>query len=69
MGDIRRLQDEIHERMGRRGSLDDVHVELIEPCGLNDDQKAALWLYAWSHLPRRKQRRSAEMHLRLAGIR
>jgi hypothetical protein len=55
--------------MRRGGSLDDVHSELIEPSDLTADQKAALWLYAWSHLSRRQQRRSAELQLRMAGMR
>ena len=63
---MKRIQGEIQTRMRRRGSIDAVHAELIEPSGLSDDEKAALWLYAWSHLPHRTQRRSAELHLRRA---
>lgn len=65
---ISQLQNEIHARMARRGSLDDVEGELIAPSGLSDDQKAALWLYAWSHLPRRTQLRSAKRYLRVVTL-
>ena len=49
-------------------SIDDVDCEVIERSGLNGDQKAALWLYAWSFVPRRRQRASAELHMRLLGL-
>jgi hypothetical protein len=56
---------EIRGRMRRGDSIDDVDLELIERTGLSADEKAALWLYAWSFVPRRQQRASAELHLRL----
>jgi hypothetical protein len=49
-------------------SIDDVDSEVIERSGLTGDQKAALWLYAWSFVPRRRQRASAELHMRLVGL-
>jgi hypothetical protein len=44
------LLEEIHERIVEQGeSLDRVEDELINPAsGLSTDQRAALWLYAWS---------------------
>jgi rhamnogalacturonyl hydrolase YesR len=57
--------EEIRRRMSRGESIDDVDLQLIERSGLSSDEKAALWLYAWSFVPRRKQRASAELHLRL----
>jgi hypothetical protein len=59
------IQEQIRRRMRDGDSIDDVDLEVIERSGLNADQKAALWLYAWSFVPRRKQRASAELHLRL----
>ena len=50
-------------------SIDDVDLELIDQTDLSADEKAALWLYAWSFVPRRKQRASAELHLRLVAPR
>lgn len=59
---------EIRRRMRHGDSIDDVDLEVIERSGLNVDQKAALWLYAWSFVPRRKQRASAKLHMRLVGL-
>lgn len=59
------ILDEIRSRMRHGESIDDVDLELIERSGLSTDEKAALWLYAWSFVPRRKQRASAQLHLRL----
>jgi hypothetical protein len=58
---------DIRRRMRHGDSIDDVDSELIEHSGLSPDEKAALWLYAWSFVPRRKQRASAESHLRLVA--
>lgn len=63
------IQKQIRKRMRHGDSIDDVDLELVERSGLSADEKAALWLYAWSFVPRRKQRPSAEVHLRLVGPR
>jgi hypothetical protein len=49
--------------------LDLVESEVIEPCDLSPDQKAALWLYAWSFLEGQEQRDSASRYLMNAGPR
>ena len=59
------IRDTITERMDHGSSLDDVEAELIESQDqLDDDEKAALWLFAWSFVPPLRQRNEA---LRLAG--
>jgi hypothetical protein len=63
------ILDEIRRRMRHGDSIDDVDLELIERTGLSPDEKAALWLYAWSFVSRRQQRASAELHLRLVSSR
>jgi hypothetical protein len=63
------ILEEIRRRMRHGESIDDVDLELIERSGLSQDEKAALWLYAWSFVPRRAQRASAELHLRLVSSR
>ncbi|HKN92855.1 MAG TPA: hypothetical protein VJU60_00875 [Thermoleophilaceae bacterium] len=63
------ILSEIRRRMRLGASIDDVDFEVIERSGLSADEKAALWLYAWSFVPRRKQRASAELHLRLVAPR
>ena len=37
--------------------------ELIEPSRLSDEAKSALWLYAWSFVDARAQRREAHAHI------
>jgi hypothetical protein len=64
-----RAREDVRRRMSHGDTIDDVDAEIIEPSDLNADEKAALWLYAWSFVPRRSQRKSAELHLRLARSR
>jgi hypothetical protein len=64
-----RAHEDVRRRMSHGDTIDDVDAEIIEPSDLNADEKAALWLYAWSFVPRRRQRKSAELHLRLARSR
>ena len=66
---LRGARADVRRRMNRGGAVDDVDAEVIEPSGFSADPKAALWLYAWSFVPRRAQRKSADLHLRLAGSR
>ena len=42
------LRDEIVERVRRGEQLESIELELLSPRpGLNDEARAALWLYAW----------------------
>ena len=66
---VGRARADVRRRMSRGGSVDDVEAEIIEPAGISADEKAALWLYAWSYVPRRMQRRWADRHLRMAALR
>jgi hypothetical protein len=43
-----RLQDRIAVLLGSGKSLDEVEREVIEPAKISGEQKAALWLVAWS---------------------
>jgi hypothetical protein len=60
---------DVRRRMRRGGSVDDIDAEIIEPSGFSADEKAALWLYAWSYVPARMQRRWADRHLQTAAVR
>jgi hypothetical protein len=40
-----------------------VEAEVIDPSGLSDAEKAALWLYGWSFVHWRLQRREAVAHI------
>ena len=46
------IQDDIAHRLDRAERLADIEVKLgdVEP-DLNDDERAALWLFAWSYRP------------------
>jgi hypothetical protein len=61
------VRDEVALRLDSGARLVDVEGELIEAePGLSEDERAAVWLFAWSYRPRpethRERRRS-----RLAG--
>src|SRR3954464_420913 len=50
-----RMQTRISGLLSEGASLEHVEAELIERCDLQQDEKSALWLYAWSladRLPR-----------------
>jgi hypothetical protein len=48
------------ERLSSRGaSLDEIEDRVIDPTAISERKKSALWLYAWSLMPRRSQLREA----------
>jgi hypothetical protein len=52
MAEIIELREAITERMDDGASLNEVDAELIESQDqLDDEEKAALWLFAWSFVP------------------
>jgi hypothetical protein len=67
MDSLPRLQERVATMMVGGESLDRVETEVIEHSELHSDQKAALWLYAWSFLEGREQRALAGRHLAAAG--
>ena len=42
------VHDRIDGLLSEGASLDRVEAEVIDRCGLRQDEKSALWLYAWS---------------------
>jgi hypothetical protein len=58
-----RLQERVATMMHGGDSLNRVEREVIEPSDLKPDQKAALWLYAWSFMEGREQREEASRYL------
>ena len=42
------MQTEISGLLSEGASLERVETEVIERCDLRQDEKSALWLYAWS---------------------
>ena len=63
MTTLMELQGAIEEGMRRGESFSTVEDEIIEPSRMSDEAKSALWLYAWSFVDRRAQRREAYAHI------
>jgi hypothetical protein len=63
MATLMELQGAIDLGMRRGKSFSTVEDEIIEPSRLSDEAKSALWLYAWSFVDWRAQRREAYAHI------
>jgi hypothetical protein len=63
MAGVLGLQERIAARMSGGASLDEVEEGLIDPARLRQDQKSALWLYAWSMTDRRMQLEQANKYV------
>ena len=42
------MHNQINGLLSEGASLERVEAEVIERCGFHQDEKSALWLYAWS---------------------
>lgn len=52
---INRVRDELAGRLKRGASLAEVQDQVINTApDLSEDERAALWLFAWSYRPRRR---------------
>jgi hypothetical protein len=61
-------QAEIAARMRRGETFASVEEQLIDPSSFSEREKAALWLFGWSFVNWRRQRREAARHIEmLAG--
>jgi hypothetical protein len=68
MSTLKQVQGDVAVRMRRGDTFGSVEAEVIDPSGLSDDEKAALWLYGWSFVHWRRQRAEAMAHIdALAG--
>jgi hypothetical protein len=68
MSTLKQLQGDVAARMRRGDTFASVEAEVIDPSGLSDAEKAALWLYGWSFVHWRRQRREAVANIdALAG--
>jgi hypothetical protein len=56
-------QLEVETLVIAQGRIDGAEELINEDSGLDDEQKAALWLYGWSLLPTARQRRMALSYL------
>ena len=70
MSTLTECQAEIAVRMERGETFASVEEELIDPSSFSEREKAALWLFGWSFVDWRPQRREAVRHIAmLAGDR
>jgi hypothetical protein len=70
MSSLKQLQEDVAIRMRRGDTFASVEADVIDPSGLSEAEKAALWLYAWSFVHWRLQRREAMARIdALAGTR
>ena len=63
MSTLKQVQRDVARRMRRGDSFKAVEEELIDPSPLSDAEKAAVWLYGWSFVDWRLQRREAKAHI------
>lgn len=59
-------QRHIGKMMGRGASFGSVE-QVIERTALNEDQKSALWLFAWAHQPKWVLAHETSMTLSMLG--
>ena len=63
MATLVELRCEIDARMHRGASFSSIEDDVIDTSGLPEEQKSALWLYGWSFVDCRAQRREAHAHI------
>lgn len=63
------LRAQIDSALRAGVSVDDIDDRIIATTELDDRQKAAMWLYAFSHQHRRWRSRFVEQQLHLVGLR
>jgi hypothetical protein len=62
---LQEYQADIAVRLRRGDSFASVEDEVIDPSPLSDREKSALWLFGWSFVHWRLQRREAARHIEL----
>jgi hypothetical protein len=65
MSTLKECQSEIAARMRRGETFASVEEQVIDPSDLSEREKAALWLFGWSFVHWRRQRREAVNHIDL----
>jgi len=63
MSTLKHLQADIASQMRSGADFTMVEDDVINPSALSDSEKAALWLYGWSFVDWRHQRREAASHI------
>ena len=62
-------QSRIIRMMGSGAKFGDVEEGVINAGPFDEEEKAALWLFAWSFIPSGEQRYEANQHLRRIAAR
>jgi len=60
-------QSDVSGMIHSRAAFDAIELRIEEIPGLDDQERAALWLYAWSRQGRRWQRNAANQLLQWVG--
>ena len=68
MPTLRECQAEIAVRMRRGDTFASVEERLIDPSSFSEREKAALWLFGWSFVDWRRQRREAARHIESLAV-
>src|SRR2546423_1468027 len=63
MATLVELRGDIDARMHRGASFSSIEDDVIDTSGLPEEEKSALWLYAWSFVAPDAQRREARAHI------
>jgi hypothetical protein len=63
MATLVELRCEIDARMHRGESFSSIEDDVIDPSGLSEEQKSALWLFGWSFVDLGAQRSEANAHI------
>jgi hypothetical protein len=62
---LEQYQADIARRMRRGDTFASVEAEVIDRSPLSEREKAALWLFGWSFVDWRRQRREAVKHIQV----
>ena len=65
MSTLKKCQAEIAVRMRRGETFASVEEQLIDSSSFSEREKAALWLFGWSFVNWRRQRREAVKHIEM----
>ena len=68
MSTLREYQAEIAARMRRGDTFASIEEQLIDPSSFSEGEKAALWLFGWSFVNWRRQRREAVSHIEMLAV-
>ena len=68
MSTLTECQAEIAARMRRGDTFASVEEQLIDPGSFSEREKAALWLFGWSFVNWRRQRREAVKHIEMLTV-